>query len=669
MTKEVELLLTGGFVVAMDDDLTTYPVGAVAIDGDKIVALGPAGKLAQQFEAKETVDCSDRVIMPGLVNAHTHVPMTLLRGLNDDLRLDVWLGYLMPLEREFVNPDFVRLGTEVACAEMIRSGVTTFADMYYHEESVAEATAEIGLRALLGQTVLKFPAPDADSFEDALVLCRRFIEKWNGHPLIQPAVSPHAWYTATTELLRACADLARSFDVPLHTHVSETLLEVENCRLDNNMPVVPWIAQHGILHTKLLAAHCVHLDRGEMYDLQKAGAGVAHCPTSNLKLSSGFAQTAQMLDMDLNVGVGTDGPASNNDLDMFEEMRLAALLAKTVANDPTVLPAVDAVKMATIGGARALHMADYTGTLEPGKRADIIVIDMDGMHNWPHFHNHDEAIYSRLVYAAKSSDVAHVICNGRWLMRERQLLTVDEERVKEQATIMAAEIDAFVVKRESSPYNKLVLLAGVQRQESFEVQVKAPISHPDRILVVLEDDEVTVTKRAHYRQYDSYFVFEADDPDAARLRFRDDEYVDEEGKVYQARSRLTLLGEANDQEYPNAVMLSRSRWLAPAEQSLRFYREYFAPDNEVEVHKDRLRWRIIYRDTDFAVNLDRVVKPEMEGHYLEIKARTWSRSDAERKAGLITELLQLFGVEPAAAEPKDYPELALAQLAVKVGPK
>ena len=663
MAKEVELLLTGGFVVAMDDDLTTAPVGAIAIDGDTIIALGPADQLAQEFEAKETIDCSDRVIMPGLVNAHTHVPMTLLRGLNDDLRLDVWLGYLMPLEREFVNPDFVRLGTQVACTEMIRSGVTTFADMYYYEETVAEATAEIGLRALLGQTVLKFPAPDAESFEDALILCRRFIEKWNGHPLIQPAVSPHAWYTATTELLRACADLARSFDVPLHTHVSETLLEVENCRLDNNMPVVPWIAQHGILHTKLLAAHCVHLDRGEMYDLQKVGAGVAHCPSSNLKLASGFAKTDQMLEMGLHVGVGTDGPASNNDLDMFEEMRLAALLAKTVANDPTVLPAVEAVRMATIGGARAVHMADHTGSLEPGKRADIIVVDMDGMHNWPHFHNHDEAVYSRLVYAAKSSDVAHVICNGRWLMRERRLLTVDERQIKEQAARMAAEIDTFVIKRESSPYNKLVLLAGVQRQESFEVQVKVPVSQVDQILAVLEDDQLTVTKRAHYRQYDSYFIFEADDPDAAKLRYRDDEFVDEEGKVYQARSRLTLLGEANEQEYPNAVMLSRSRWLAPAEQSLRFYREYFAPDNEVEVHKDRRRWRIIYRDTDFAVNLDRVIKPEMTGHYLEIKSRTWSRSDAERKAGLITELLQMFGVEPTAAEPKDYPELALAQLA------
>lgn len=667
MAKEVELLLTGGYVVTMDDDLTAFPNGAMAIDGDNIVALGPAEDIARQIKAAETVDCSEQVIMPGLVNAHTHVPMTLLRGLNDDLRLDVWLGYLMPLEREFVNPDFVRLGAQVACAEMIRSGVTSFADMYYFEETVAEATAAIGMRALLGQTVLKFPAPDAESFEDALVLCRRFIEKWNGHPLIQPAVSPHAWYTATSELLRACADLARSFDVPLHTHISETQLEVENCRLEHNMPVVPWNAQHGILHTKLLAAHCVHLDRGEMYDLQKAGAGVAHCPTSNLKLSSGFAETAQMLDMGLNVGVGTDGPASNNDLDMFEEMRLAALLAKTVANDPTVLPAVDAVRMATVAGARALHMADITGSLVPGKRADVIVVDMDGMHNWPHFHNHSEAVYSRLVYAAKSTDVAHVLCNGRWLMRDRRLLTVDEEQVKREATDMAARIDAFVIERESSPYNKLVLLAGVQRQESFEVQVKVPVDDVDAILAALKSDELTITKQAHYRQFDSYFVFEADDPDAARLRFRDDEFVDEDGKVFQARSRLTLLGEASEQEYPNAVMLSRSRWLAPAEQSLRFYREYFAPDKEVEVNKDRRRWRVLYRDTDFAINLDRVTKPEIGGHYLEIKSRTWSRKDAERKAALITELLRLFGVEPAKAEPRDYPDLALDQATKHVG--
>lgn len=656
---KVDLLLTRGAVVTMNKEFDVHPDGAVAIRGESIVAIGPAGELEANYVADETIECQGQAIIPGLVNAHTHVPMTLLRGLNDDLRLDVWLGYLMPLEREFVTPDFVRLGTQVACAEMIRSGITTFADMYYFEDAVAEATAAIGMRALCGQTILIFPAPDAESFEDALVLCRRFIEKWRDDSLIQPAVSPHAWYTATPELMRACADLARAFDVPLHTHVSETALEVDNCREEHDMPVVPWIAEHGLLRTKLLAAHCVHLDRGEMYDLRKAGAGIAHCPTSNLKLSSGIAQVGQMWEMGLNVGVGTDGPASNNDLDMFEEMRLSALLAKTVSNDPTVLPARDAMEMATIRGAQALYMSDVTGSLEPGKRADLTIIDMTGIHNWPYFTNHTEAIYSRLVYASKSTDVASVICNGRWLMRDRQLLTVDQELVKKQAAEVAVKIDEFVIERESSPYNKLVILAGVQRQESFEVQVKVPIEDDSRILAVLESDQLEITKRSHYRQFDSYFYFDGSDPDAARLRYREDEFVNEEGNVYQARSRLTLLGEAHEREFPNAVMLSRSRYLAPAEQSLRFYREYFDPLVEVEVNKQRRRWRILYRETDFAVNIDRMSKPEMAGYYLEIKSRTWSRSDAERKAGLITELLALFEVDLDAAEPKAYAELAL----------
>jgi 5-methylthioadenosine/S-adenosylhomocysteine deaminase len=662
MAEQVDTLLTGGTVVTMNSAYDLFASGAVAIRDNEIIAVGPAEDLAARFDAAETIDCSNSAIIPGLVNAHTHVPMTLLRGLNDDLRLDVWLGYLMPVEREFVTPDFVRLGTQVACAEMIRSGVTTFADMYYYEEVIAETTADIGLRALLGQTILVFPAPDAETYEDALVLCRRFIEKWNGHPLIQPAVSPHAWYTATPELLRACADIARAFDVPIHTHISETALEVQNCRKEHNMPVVPWNAKHGLLETKLLAAHCVHLDRGEMYDLKKAGAGVAHCPTSNLKLASGIAQVGQMVDMGLKVGVGTDGPASNNDLDMFEEMRLAALLAKTENNDPTVLPARQAFELATIGGAKAVHMADITGSLEPGKRADIAVVEMTGLHNWPHFHNNSDAVYSRLVYAAKSTDVVHVLCNGRFLMRDKALLTVNEAEIKEKATKVAAEIDAFVLQRESSPYNKLVLLAGVQRQESFEVQVKVPLESVDPIKAILQDGQLEITKSSHYKQYDHYFVFDGNDPDASRLRYREDEFIDEHDKVYQARDRLTLLGEVHEQEYPNAVMLSRSRYLAPAEQSLRFYREYFAPDQEIEVHKERLRWRILYKGTDFAINLDQVVKPALPGYFLEIKSRTWSRSDAERKAAMITELLELFGVDPGAAVPKEYIQLAISHL-------
>ena len=657
MSLEVDTLLTGGTVVTMNSNFDIYVEGAVAISGDSIVAAGPADEIIQSHTAKEMIDCQGQVIIPGLVNAHTHIPMTLFRGLHDDLRLDVWLGYLMPLEREFVTPEFVRLGTRLACAEMIRSGVTSFADMYYFEEAIAEETDLIGMRALLGETILIFPAPDASTFEEGLIRCRRFIEKWQDHPLIQPAVAPHAWYTATPELLRACSDLAIAFDVPLHTHVSETGLEVENCRNDNHSDVVSWLQRHGILNTKLLAAHCVHLDRSEMFMLKDAGAGVAHCPTSNLKLASGIAQVGKMLEVGLNVGVGTDGPASNNDLDMFEETRLAALLAKTASSDPTVLPAKQALEAATIGGARAMHMADVTGSLEPGKRADITVVSIDSLHNQPHFRHNPDAVYSQLIYAAKAPDVQHVICNGRWLMRQKELQTVDEESTRIEAAEVARQIDAFVAQRESSPYNKLVFLAGVERQESFEVQIKVPIADDALVLAVMESDEIEIVKYVHYRQFDRYFFFNDTDQDAATLRYREDEFVDEEGEVTQVRARLTLIGEEERHEFDHAIMLSRSRFLAEATNSLRFYEEYFQPSVEIAVNKDRLRWRIIYQGTDFAINLDHVTKPDLPGYYLEIKSRTWSRTDAERKVEMILQLLALVGITPESAERREYPRI------------
>jgi 5-methylthioadenosine/S-adenosylhomocysteine deaminase len=405
-----------------------------------------------------------------------------------------------------------------------------------------------------------------------------------------------------------------------------------------------------------------------MYSLKEAGAGVAHCPSSNLKLASGIAQVGTMLEMGLKVGVGTDGPASNNDLDMFEEARLAALLAKTASKDPTILPARQAVELATMGGARAVHLEQLTGSLEISKRADLIVLDMTGIHNQPQFSNQDDALYSRIVYAAKSTDVAHVMCNGRWLMRDRRLLTIDQEKARQEAAAVARQIDDFVAERESSPYNKLVLLAGVQRQESFEVQVKVPLEEEGyrRVLSVLESEQVHVTRYAHYRQFDDYFIFDGSDPDAARLRYREDEFLNDDGEVTQVRNRLTLIGEGERQEFARAVMLSRSRFLATADRSLRFYREYFAPPRELRVNKNRRRWHILYQATDFAINLDRLVEPELPGYFLEIKARTWSRSDAERKALLITELLALFGVELAAAERREYDEIASAAKGDKV---
>ncbi len=656
--KQVDKFIHAGTVITMNAAFDLIQDGIVVVDGSEIVDLGPAADMRAKYTAAETIDCQDQIVMPGMVNAHTHVPMTLLRGLNDDLRLDVWLGYLMPLEREFVTPEFVRLGTQLACAEMIRSGITTFADMYYHETSIAKTTAEIGMRALLGQTILMFPTPDSPSWEEGIEFCRKFLQEWNGHELIQPAVSPHAWYTATPELLQACAKLALEFDVPVHTHISETLLEVENCREQNDTTPVLWNEQHGILDTKLLAAHCCHINRQEMRVLKKHGSGIAHNPSSNLKLSSGIAPVPEMLEVGCNVGIGTDGPASNNDLDMFEEVRLAALLAKVVRHNPTDLPARQALELATIGGANAVHMADKIGSLEAGKLADLITIRLDGVHNWPHFKNNPDNVYSRLVYAAKSTDVVNVMIHGRWLMQDRKLQTIDEPNAMAQAANVAAEIDAFVVRRESSPYNKLIILEAVEQEEAYETQIKIPLDDPDPIIEKLHSELFNITKQTRYRQFDTYFLFDDADPDAARLRFREDHYIGTDSQVSSSRSRLTLLGVTQLDELQNSVMLSRTRFMAPATRSLRFYREYFTPDQEIEVNKNRRRWRVEYQGSDFAINIDQITKPETEGWFLEIKSRTWSHADAMRKADLIGKMLAEFGVSDSQAIRREYVELA-----------
>src|SRR3954468_11217171 len=501
MPQRCDLLLTGALVVTMDERFTIYASGAIAISGDAIVAVGD---VAGDFEAAETIDCRGRIVMPGLINAHTHAPMTLLRGVADDLRLDVWLmGYMMPVEREFVRPDFVALGTRLACAEMIRSGTTCFADMYYFEQSVAEATASAGLRALCGQTVLKFPAPDAASYEDALASARTFIQRWKGHPLIVPAVAPHAPYTCTAEIFRACAELACEFDVPLHTHLAETALEIERSRKDFGMPVIPWARKQRLFDARVLAAHCVHVDEGEIRTLSDTRAGVAHNPTSNLKLGSGVAPVAKMLEFGVNVGIGTDGPASNNDLDMFEEMRLAALVAKGTSGDPTAIPARAALAMATRLGARGMHMDHLTGSLEPGKRADLIVLDLDRLHNVPAFSHDAGGIYSQIVYASKSTDVVDVMCNGRWLMRDRALLTLGERALRAAARGEASRVDAFLSSREVSVLQKLVAVGGAVEQESFEIQVKAHVASAEQVMAVIKGEELTVVRGSHYHQYDT----------------------------------------------------------------------------------------------------------------------------------------------------------------------
>jgi 5-methylthioadenosine/S-adenosylhomocysteine deaminase len=653
---QVDTLFVNALLLTMDENFNQFQPGAVAVKGDTIVAVGNEDEIKSEYSAQELIDCNGKILMPGLINAHTHVPMTLLRGLADDLRLDVWLmGYMMPVEREFVSPEFVRLGTLLACAEQIRSGVTTFNDMYYFEEDVAKAAADAGMRAVCGQTVMKFPAPDAASYEDSLQMAREFIQRWKDHPLIVPAVAPHAPYTCTAEILRATADLAKEFDVPLHTHLAETAFEVENMRSEHGIPVIPYVKKQGLFEAKVIAAHCVHIDTGEIRTLMHARAGVSHNPSSNLKLASGFAPVVKMLETGLNVGIGTDGPASNNDLDMFEEVRLAAFVAKAVTNDPTSLPAPWALLMATRLGAQALHIGHLTGSLEAGKRADLILVDVSAVHNSPSFKRAPDNAYAQIVYAGKATDVSDVMVNGKWLMRGHQLLTLNEGELMAEAAVIARKIDAFLIEREQSVLSKLIALGGSLEQESFEVQVKVKIEDPNTIVQALKRPEIDVIRKRHYREHDAYFFFDA--ASQGRLRYREDDFIDDvKGVVTNVRARLTLIGQKREGKFEDQVLLSRSRYIAPASQSLRFYREYFKPKSEIAIEKDRQRWLILYKDTEFFVNLDQVKQPEL-GYYVEIKTRTWSRRDAERKAQLASELLSVLGAAGGEKVTEDYIDL------------
>ena len=655
MAQSAELLLVNALLLTMDDEMHQYEPGAVAISGETILAAGDETEVRKEYTAAKVVDCGGKVLMPGLVNAHTHVPMTLLRGLADDLRLDVWLmGYMMPVEREFVSPDFVRLGTQLACAELIRSGVTCFADMYYFEEEVAWATAAAGLRAVCSQTVLKFPSPDAGSYEDSLAAARDFIQRWKGHALIVPSVAPHSPYTCTDDILHATAQLAVEFDVPLHTHLSETALEVENMRRETGMPVVPYVKKQGLFEAKVLAAHCVHIDEGEMRTLLHAGAGVAHNPSSNLKLASGFAPVTKMLEAGLNVGIGTDGPASNNDLDMFEEIRLAAFVAKASSGNPTSVPATTALSMATRLGARALHLPGI-GTLEAGKRADLILVDLSQLHNSPRFRRDPDNTYAQLVYAAKAADVTDVMVNGKWVMVNPELLTLNEAELVTAAQEYARRIDIFLIEREQSVYSKLVALGGSVEEESFEVQIKVKLDEPALILDAIKKPAINILRKKRYHQHDIYFTFA--DPAQGWLRYREDEMIDDQGQIQGVRGRLTLIGPTREGDFAHDVLLSRIRYYAPTTNSLRFYREYFKPGGEMPIDKERLRWLVRYKDEEFYVNLDNVQTPALGG-YLEIKSRTWSRRDAEEKAHLVSELIALLGGSLEKTVTQDYVELA-----------
>jgi 5-methylthioadenosine/S-adenosylhomocysteine deaminase len=427
--RTVDLVVRGGTVVTVDREHRIIADGAVAVDKGRILSVGTAAEIAAGFRGRDTLDARPGIVIPGLINAHTHAPMVLFRGVADDLKLMDWLQrYIFPAEKKNVSAPFVRAGTRLAALEMIRSGTTTFVDMYYFEDDIAEVAKAAGLRIVAGETLIEFPAPDNKTIAEALAYIEKFLQKWKGDPLVTAALAPHSAYLCSTETLKAARALADKYGAPILIHVSETQDEQEQVKKRYGKTPTEVLAEIGFLRKGVLAAHGVWLSPSDRGLLKEAGAGVAHCPQSNMKLASGPAPVREMIAEDVRLGLGTDGAASNNDLDMFEEMMTAALLAKHSSVDPTAAPAPAVLEMATLGGARALGMEDQLGSLEQGKRADLVVVGLEAARLHPLYDP-----VSHVVYAAKGADVRHVVVEGRVVMRDRKVLTLDEAAVLAEA--------------------------------------------------------------------------------------------------------------------------------------------------------------------------------------------------------------------------------------------
>jgi 5-methylthioadenosine/S-adenosylhomocysteine deaminase len=438
--RQVSLVVVNGTVVTMDGAGRVIPNGAVAIDGPDIVAVDTSDAIQRQYRGADTVDAAGQVVLPGLINTHTHAPMVLFRGLADDLALMEWLTkYIFPAEAKTVSPEFVRAGTRLAALEMIQSGTTTYTDMYYFEEEIARETRTAGLRGVLGQTVIQFPVADAKTPADALARAETFIKMFKGDPLITPAVAPHAVYTLDGPTLMAARGLSMRYGVPTLIHLAETRDEVKVAQEQFKASPVGYLDRLGFLGPGVVAAHGIWVSEPEIAVLRQRGVGMSHNPESNMKLASGTAPVPGYLAAGVAIGLGTDGAASNNDLDMFDAMRTASLLHKLQTGDPRAVGARTALEMATIGGARALGMGDQLGSLEPGKRADVIVDAMDAARQTPMYDP-----ISHLVYTTRGDDVRTTIVHGRVLMRNRKVLTLNEASVLAEARGWAEKVRAAV---------------------------------------------------------------------------------------------------------------------------------------------------------------------------------------------------------------------------------
>jgi 5-methylthioadenosine/S-adenosylhomocysteine deaminase len=433
--RPFDILIVGATVVTMNPKREVLQNSSIGIRDGVIEMITDRVNFAGA-RARTTIDAHGKVVIPGLINTHTHAPMSLFRGIADDLDLNEWLTkYIFPAEAKNVTEAFVRAGTRLGLAEMIRGGTTTYCDMYYFEDAIADETKRAGVRGVLGETVIDFPVPDNKTWEQAMAYSERFIKKWQNDPLIVPAIAPHAPYTVSTEHLRDVKALSDRLNAAIVTHVAETRKERDDIKSKYGDTPVDYLNRIGFLGPRVIAAHTVWVTDEEIDVLKRAGVGAAHNPQSNMKLASGVAPVPRMLEKDLPVGLGTDGAASNNDLNMWEEMDTAAKLHKLISGDPKTLPAEVAFEMATIRGARALHLDKLTGSIEPGKRADIVIVDFDDLNQVP-FYN----VYSHLVYATKANDVRTVVINGRIVMRDRVLLTLNENAIKKESNAFRNKI-------------------------------------------------------------------------------------------------------------------------------------------------------------------------------------------------------------------------------------
>ncbi len=427
------------WVITEDAQHRVIENGAVAVTGGRIVAVGTRAEIDAKFQAQHRLDRPHAILAPGLINTHTHAAMSLFRGIADDKKLQDWLEkYIFPAEAKNVTPDFVRWGTRLGCLEMLLGGTTTFTDMYYFEDVVAEVAQEAGMRGVLGETIIQFPVADAKTPADALAFTEKYLTRYRNDPLVVAAVAPHAIYTNSDETLKAARALANKFNAPLLIHLAETRKELDDSLRQRHMSPVKALDSLGVLTGRTVAAHCVWVDEADMAILKARGVGVAHCPSSNMKLASGVAPVARMLELGLTVGLGPDGPAgSNNDLNMFEEMDLAAKLQKVMTLDPETLPASTALEMATIRGARVLGMEKEIGSLEAGKRADMIVVRLDRPNAVPMY----DAV-SQMVYALKADDVRDVMVNGKPVVSDGRILTLNQEQILQKAEEYRAKVSA-----------------------------------------------------------------------------------------------------------------------------------------------------------------------------------------------------------------------------------